>query len=220
VNRRGFESGVRYIANPTIAEALFSYWRAVRPPTLIARLVGFRDPDPCHSVRWAAHESGGFSLRSSLRPEDKAARPRDFRRRARVFQIPVCTMRPLTAGIRHTEASVGERSAFASPRPNKPHGAKRGLLKKQLADGHAKGDRQNFGLPSADGAHRGNRTPAVRWTHYALYEQCRERAQREASPTAAIIDCQSVKSANTRHHLHSPPKAAVCAISTYAHQPS
>ena len=31
--------------------------------------------------------------------------------------------------------------------------------------------------------------------HYALYEQCRERAQREASPTAAIIDCQSVKSA-------------------------
>ena len=31
--------------------------------------------------------------------------------------------------------------------------------------------------------------------HHALYEQCRERAQREASPTAAIIDCQSVKSA-------------------------
>ena len=31
--------------------------------------------------------------------------------------------------------------------------------------------------------------------HYALYEQCRERAQREASPTAAIIDSQSVKSA-------------------------
>jgi len=23
--------------------------------------------------------------------------------------------------------------------------------------------------------------------HYALYEQCRERAQREASPTAAIM---------------------------------
>src|SRR5258708_24603836 len=42
-----------------------------------------------------------------------------------------------------------------------------------------------------------------RWTydgtweriHYALYEQCRERAQRQASPTAAIIDSQSVKSA-------------------------
>ena len=31
--------------------------------------------------------------------------------------------------------------------------------------------------------------------HYALYEQCCERAQREASPTAAIIDSQSVKSA-------------------------
>ena len=30
--------------------------------------------------------------------------------------------------------------------------------------------------------------------HHALYEQCRERAQREASPTAAIIDSQSVKS--------------------------
>src|SRR5260370_10728680 len=42
-----------------------------------------------------------------------------------------------------------------------------------------------------------------RWTydgtleriHRALYEQCRERAQRQASPTAAIIDSQSVKSA-------------------------
>ena len=31
--------------------------------------------------------------------------------------------------------------------------------------------------------------------HHALYEQCREQAQREASPTAAIIDSQSVKSA-------------------------
>jgi transposase len=29
--------------------------------------------------------------------------------------------------------------------------------------------------------------------HHALYEQCREQAQREASPTAAIIDSQSVK---------------------------
>ena len=34
--------------------------------------------------------------------------------------------------------------------------------------------------------------------HHALYEQCRERAQREASPTAAIIDSQSVKSAEKR----------------------
>ena len=31
--------------------------------------------------------------------------------------------------------------------------------------------------------------------HHVLYEQCREQAQREASPTAAIIDSQSVKSA-------------------------
>jgi transposase len=31
--------------------------------------------------------------------------------------------------------------------------------------------------------------------HYALYEQCREQARREASPTAAIIDSQSVRSA-------------------------
>jgi transposase len=31
--------------------------------------------------------------------------------------------------------------------------------------------------------------------HHALYVQCREKARREASPTAAIIDSQSVKSA-------------------------
>jgi transposase len=31
--------------------------------------------------------------------------------------------------------------------------------------------------------------------HHALYVRCRERAGREASPTAAIIDTQSVKSA-------------------------
>jgi len=31
--------------------------------------------------------------------------------------------------------------------------------------------------------------------HHALYVECRERAQREASPTACIIDSQSVKSA-------------------------
>src|ERR671925_467235 len=30
---------------------------------------------------------------------------------------------------------------------------------------------------------------------YALYVKCREAAEREASPTAAIIDSQSVKSA-------------------------
>ena len=31
--------------------------------------------------------------------------------------------------------------------------------------------------------------------HHALYVECRERAEREASPTVAIIDSQSVKSA-------------------------
>lgn len=31
--------------------------------------------------------------------------------------------------------------------------------------------------------------------HHALYEKCREQVSREASPTAAIIDSQSVKSA-------------------------
>jgi len=31
--------------------------------------------------------------------------------------------------------------------------------------------------------------------HHTLYVACREKAEREASPTAAIIDSQSVKSA-------------------------
>jgi transposase len=31
--------------------------------------------------------------------------------------------------------------------------------------------------------------------HHALYVQCREQAEREASPTACVIDSQSVKSA-------------------------
>ena len=31
--------------------------------------------------------------------------------------------------------------------------------------------------------------------HHALYVKCREQAEREASPTAGIIDSQSVKSA-------------------------
>jgi transposase len=31
--------------------------------------------------------------------------------------------------------------------------------------------------------------------HHALYVRCREKAERDASPTAAIIDSQSVKSA-------------------------
>jgi transposase len=35
----------------------------------------------------------------------------------------------------------------------------------------------------------------LRRIHYGLYVECREREDREASPTAAIIDSQSVKSA-------------------------
>jgi transposase len=31
--------------------------------------------------------------------------------------------------------------------------------------------------------------------HYALYVECREKVEREASPTACVIDSQSVKSA-------------------------
>jgi transposase len=34
--------------------------------------------------------------------------------------------------------------------------------------------------------------------HHALYVQCREKAGREASPTASIIDSQSIKSAEKR----------------------
>ena len=36
--------------------------------------------------------------------------------------------------------------------------------------------------------------------HHALYVQCREKAEREASPTAYIIDSQSVKSAEKGGH--------------------
>ena len=36
--------------------------------------------------------------------------------------------------------------------------------------------------------------------HHALYVECREQAEREASPTAAIIDSQSVKSAEKGGH--------------------
>jgi transposase len=36
--------------------------------------------------------------------------------------------------------------------------------------------------------------------HHALYVKCRERAEREASPTACILDSQSVKSAEKGGH--------------------
>ena len=44
-----------------------------------------------------------------------------------------------------------------------------------------------FGLWSWDGT--------LDRIHHTLYAECRERTEREASPTAAIIDSQSVKSA-------------------------
>ena len=38
-------------------------------------------------------------------------------------------------------------------------------------------------------------TPTLDRIHHALYVECREKVEREASPTACIIDSQSVKSA-------------------------
>jgi transposase len=43
--------------------------------------------------------------------------------------------------------------------------------------------------------------------HQALYVACREKAEREASPTAAIIDSQSVKSARLRRAMGAPTPA-------------
>ena len=40
--------------------------------------------------------------------------------------------------------------------------------------------------------------------HHALYEECREQAGREVQPTAAIIDSQSVKSAEKGGSRTSP----------------
>ena len=40
-----------------------------------------------------------------------------------------------------------------------------------------------------------NHTGTLQRMHHALYISCREQAERDASPTAAIIDSQSVKSA-------------------------
>ena len=42
---------------------------------------------------------------------------------------------------------------------------------------------------------RWDEDPTLHRIHHALYVLCREQAGREASPTAAIIDSQSVKSA-------------------------
>jgi transposase len=42
---------------------------------------------------------------------------------------------------------------------------------------------------------RGNYDRKLEKIHYALYQECREQVDREASPTACVIDSQSVKSA-------------------------
>jgi len=42
---------------------------------------------------------------------------------------------------------------------------------------------------------RWNEDGTLNRIHHILYVECRERANREASPTACIIDSQSVKSA-------------------------
>jgi transposase len=46
-----------------------------------------------------------------------------------------------------------------------------------------------------DYLHRWDHDGTLDCIHHALYVQCREKAGREASPTAAIIDSQSVKGA-------------------------
>ena len=90
-------------------------------------------------------------------------------------------------------------------------GAKRGGNKRtvDVREVRERGDvHAEHGLPvggDAEGlaaAQHGERLPR-RWDedrtldriHHALYVLCREQAGREASPTAAIIDSQSVKSA-------------------------
>src|SRR5690348_9407549 len=53
--------------------------------------------------------------------------------------------------------------------------------------------------------------------YHALYEQCREQAQREASPTAAIIDSRfgviSVRIRSTMFGLIEPTESAIMAAS-------
>jgi transposase len=52
---------------------------------------------------------------------------------------------------------------------------------------------------------RWNYDGTIEKIHYALYVQCREAIGREASPTACVIDSQSVKSAEKRGVCIDPP---------------
>ena len=58
------------------------------------------------------------------------------------------------------------------------------------------------GLPPKSTVHdyltRWNYDGTIERVHHALYVKCREAAGREASPTACVIDSQSVKSAEKR----------------------
>ena len=51
--------------------------------------------------------------------------------------------------------------------------------------------------------------------HEALYRRCREEASREASPTAAIIDSQSVKSAEKGGACIDPPRRSRARSGTF-----
>ena len=59
--------------------------------------------------------------------------------------------------------------------------------------------------------------------HHALYVQCREQAGREASPTAAIIDSQSVKSAekggSTTSMVTMPARRSAARSATFSSTP-
>ncbi len=50
--------------------------------------------------------------------------------------------------------------------------------------------------------------------HHALYVQCREQAGRDASPTACIVDSQSVKSAEKGGQIDPPPATMRASRST------
>src|SRR5271168_1469321 len=81
--------------------------------------------------------------------------------------------------------------------------------RRQAADGHAGGHEwrdvyPQHWVPMALYSNRSTLHDYFTWwncdgtldqIHHALYVECREKAEREASPTACIIDSQSVKSA-------------------------
>jgi transposase len=107
--------------------------------------------------------------------------------------------------LRPQQVAISERSdrrRMGTGRPGKTGGGKRTVIMREVVNGlmyilstgcqwRAMPPRSSvydyFDLWTYDGT--------LGRIHHALYEQCRDREQREASPTAAIIDSQSVKSA-------------------------